>query len=70
MTVPRLKVQDEDRCENLRWKGLFVGVEPDPRIPQSDDACWCLTTQICLGPDGQPVDRWECNPARGCYRAL
>ena len=67
MSVPRL---DEERCENLRWKGLFVGVDPDPRIPQSDDACWCLETQICLGPDGEAVGVEGCTPERKCYKAL
>jgi hypothetical protein len=67
MSVPRL---DQERCENLRWKGLFVGVEPDPRIPQSDDACWCLETQLCLGPDGEAVGFEGCTPQRKCYKAL
>jgi hypothetical protein len=70
MPIPQFGDPGEERCENLRWKGLFIEAPADPRIPVSDDACWCLKTQICLGPDGQPVDRWECNPARGCYRAL
>lgn len=67
MSVPRL---DQERCENLRWKGLFVGVDPDPRIPQSDDACWCLETQLCLGPDGEAVSFQGCTPQRQCYKAL
>jgi hypothetical protein len=70
MLPPKLNVVPDDRCENLRWKGLFVEAEHDPNIPQSDPAYWCLTTQICLGPDGKVVDHYECNPARKCYKAL
>ena len=54
------------RCENLRWKGVFLGDE----APQADSICWCLSTQIGIGPDGKLVDRWECSPARPCYRGL
>jgi len=60
MSVPRL---DEERCENLRWKGLFVGIEPDPRFQPSDDACWCLETQpnFRTGP-------WEIGVSAGWVR--
>jgi hypothetical protein len=54
------------RCDNLRWKGLLLGEE----TPHADSICWCLKTQIGIGPDGQLVDRYECNPARLCFRAL
>jgi hypothetical protein len=54
------------RCENLRWKGIFLG----DQAPAADSICWCLKTQIGIGPDGKLVDRYECNPARDCYRAL
>jgi hypothetical protein len=61
--------QSGDRCENLRWKGLFV--DPNQDAPDSGDHIyWCLKTQLALGPDGKLVDKYECNPARGCYRAL
>ncbi len=55
--------------ENLRWKGLFVDAERDTPTG-SDHIFWCLKTQIVLGPDGQLVDKYECNPGRSCYRAL
>jgi len=62
---------DEDRCANLRWKGLFIQAEWDPTVPRSNDrAFWCQHTYNCLGPDGRLVDDYECNPARACYHAL
>ena len=67
MSVPRL---DEDRCENLRWKGLFIDAAPNPDIPEGEPAYWCLTTQICLGPDGEAVGVEGCTPQRKCYKAL
>jgi hypothetical protein len=59
-------VMPGERCDNLRWKGLFIGDD----APAADSICWCLKTQIGLGPDGKLVDRYECNPARPCYRPL
>lgn len=58
-----------DRCENLRWKGLYIDSTQDtPTGP--DHIFWCLKTQVVLGPDGQLVGKYECNAARGCYKAL
>jgi hypothetical protein len=60
-----------DRCENLRWKGLYVTGEEGQSISGSGDRLfWCVKTQTCLGPDGKLVDDYECSPARSCYRAL
>jgi hypothetical protein len=60
---------DDDRCDNLRWKGLYIDAEWDESIPHSGDRLfWCHKTQQCLGPDGKLVDDYECNPARKCYR--
>ena len=60
-----------NRCENLRWKGLYIEAEPDPDIQYSNDtAFWCQHTFTCLGPDGKVVDEFECSPARNCYRQL
>ena len=62
---------DEDRCEMLRWKGLFIEAEWDPTVPHGNDrAFWCQHTHTCLGPDGKLADDYECNPARNCYQAL
>ena len=63
---------DDDRCEFLRWKGLFIDTVCDPNIVPhvADRNFWCHKTQICLGPDGRVVDEYECNETRGCYRAL
>ena len=58
-----------ERCENLRWKGLFLATDPAV-LPGPNSILWCLATQVCLGPDGQPVDRYECNPSRPCYKPL
>ncbi|MEX2264899.1 MAG: hypothetical protein WD696_23295 [Bryobacteraceae bacterium] len=66
-----LNIVDDDRCDMLRWKGLYVEGEWDPTVPHANDrAFWCHHTYNCLGPDGKPVDDYECNPARGCYKAL
>ncbi len=60
---------DDDRCDLLRWKGMYIEAEWDPNVPHSGDrAFWCLKTQQCLGPDGKLVDDYECNPARPCYK--
>jgi len=60
---------DDDRCDNLRWKGLYIDAEWDESIPHSGDRLfWCHKTQQCLGPDGKLVDDYECNPARDCYK--
>ena len=71
MEHPGLTRIGTDRCENLRWKGMFIEAEPDPTIQRSNDrAFWCQHTFNCLGPDGTVVDEYECNPGRQCYRAL
>ena len=60
---------DDDRCDDLRWKGMDIEAEWDPTIPHSGDRLfWCHKTQQCLGPDGKLVDDYECNPARRCYK--
>jgi len=62
---------DGDRCEFLRWKGMYIDAEWDPSVQHGNDrAFWCHKTQNCLGPDGKLVDDYECNPFRGCYREL
>ncbi len=60
-----------DRCDNLRWKGLYIEAEWDPTVPHSNDrAFWCDKTLIPIGPDGKPVDEYECNETRSCYKPL
>jgi hypothetical protein len=62
---------DEDRCDNLRWKGMFISAEWDPTVPHGNDRLfWCQKTHNCLGPDGKTVDEYECHEGRGCYRPL
>ncbi len=71
MSDPNLNVLGHERCVNLRWKGLYVGVEPDLSVGQgTSDHFWCQHTYICLGPDGKAVDKGDCNPSRSCYEAL
>lgn len=62
---------DDDRCQNLRWKGMYIQTEWDPSMPHSGDRLfWCHHTQQCLGPDGKIADDYECNETRSCYRAF
>ena len=66
-----LNVIREERCVNLRWKGLFIDEASDPAIQGGDERIfWCLKTQLNLGPDGQLVDCYECSPGRNCYKPL
>ena len=60
---------DDDRCDHMRWKGMYIEAEWDPTVPHSGDRLfWCHKTQQCVGPDGKIVDDYECNPARACYK--
>jgi hypothetical protein len=62
---------DDDRCQLLQWKGMFIDAMWDPKVPHGNDrAFWCLTTQKCIGPDSQLVDEYECNETRKCYKPL
>jgi len=48
-------ISGEDRCANLRWKGLFIqaAVGTPPFHAANDRAFWCQHTYNCLGPDKQ-----------------
>lgn len=71
MEQPGLTEMDDDRCQFLRWKGMWVLSIPTPGVPRSNDrAFWCLKTQTCLGPDGTVADEYECSAHRNCYRPL
>ena len=61
-------VNIDDRCEFLRWKGLYVN--EGGASYSGDRLFWCVKTQNCLGPDGKLVDDYDCNAARACYREL
>jgi hypothetical protein len=62
---------DDDCCQWLRWKGLYIDSVWDPTVQHSNDrAFWCHKTQICLGPDGKLADDYECNETRGCFSQL
>ena len=71
MTGSASNVLREERCANIRWKGLYIDPETDYAIQQGDERIfWCVKTQLNLGPDGKLVDTYECNPCRGCYKPL
>lgn len=59
---------DEDRCQWIRWKGLFISSENEK--PSGDRLFWCHKTQQCIGPDAKLADDYECNETRNCYEAL
>lgn len=62
---------DEDRCRDLRWKGMYVATVVDPNVGHSNDGLfWCHRTSYCVGPDNKLVDDYECNETRPCYKAL
>lgn len=60
-----------ERCQNLRWKGLFIEAQWDPTVQHGNDrAFWCQHTYNCLGPDGSVADDHSCAPGRACYEPL
>jgi S-adenosylmethionine hydrolase len=62
---------DDDRCQNLRWKGMYVATVVDPNVGHSNDGLfWCHRTSHCVGPDNKLVDDYECNETRPCFKAL
>ena len=62
---------DDDRCDLLRWKGMFIESSWEPSWAHSGDRLfWCHKTQNCLGPDGKVVDEYDCNETRNCFKAL
>lgn len=70
MEYAGMNILDDDRCDCLRWKGMFVDTDHDPKLASGDRLFWCHKTGNCLGPDGSLVDDYECNAARDCYKAL
>jgi hypothetical protein len=71
MEKPGLTKVSMNRCEKLRWKGLFIEALEDPTIqPTNERSFWCQHTFNCVGPDGGLVDEFECSPARTCYEQL
>lgn len=59
------------RCQDLRWKGMFIHAEDDPSVPLPNSRIyWCVTTQGALGPDGDVVDEDTCTASRKCFGAL
>ena len=59
-------------CARLRWKGMFVDVEPDPLVPNPRDGfCWGSVTMPGLGPAGGVGDVGRCGAGeRGCFEEL
>lgn len=71
MASPGFNIIAEERCQNLRWKGLFIDEFSDQAIQQGDERIfWCVKTQLNLGPDGKLVDGYECSACRSCYKPL
>ena len=63
---PGLTKVSMNRCEKLRWKGLFIEAEWDPTIQHSNDrSFWCQHTWNCLGPDGKG-DKAVAKPCNVC----
>ena len=64
-------LENEERCRRLRFKGMYIDVEPDLNVPNTSDGfCWCSHTQPCLGPDSEPVDQEFCILGRGCFEGM
>lgn len=71
MPTPHRNEIDDDRCQCLRWNGLFTASPlEDTSMKGQGRAYWCQRTQHALGPDGKTVDEYECNPFRACYEEL
>ena len=71
MERPGLTKVGMNRCEKLRWKGLYIEAVEDPSLqPNNERSFWCQHTWNCIGPDGKLVDDFECSPARPCYEPL
>lgn len=69
-SIPRID-NDEDRCANLCWKGMYIASLWDPSVQHGNDRLfWCSRTQQPLGPDRRAVDEYECNDTRSCYEPL
>jgi hypothetical protein len=59
-----------NRCEALRWKGMFIDADDDPTVQLSNTRLyWCVYTQNCIGKDGDVVDEDTCTVSRKCYEA-
>ena len=71
MERPGLTKISMNRCEKLRWKGLFIEAEWDPTIQHSNDrAFWCQHTFKPIGPDGQVVRRLRVQSGAQLLRAV
>ena len=62
---------EPSQCRRLRFKQMFLDIEPDPDLPPMDDGfVWCTHTMNCLGPDGVVADKATCQSGRGCFESL
>ena len=43
----------QDRCANLRWKGLFIEAEWDPTVPHGNDRAFLVPAHVQLPGSGQ-----------------
>lgn len=55
-------------CKHIRAKEMYYQADEREGDAFASGVYWCTCTHQTFGPDGQPVDRSECNPGRGCYR--
>ena len=56
------------RCDALRWKGMFIETEEKSSPDKADGSnFWCVYTQNCLGPDGEVASEDTCTASRSCY---
>ncbi len=54
MERPGQQKASMNRCEKLRWKGMFIEADRDPNSPPSNPRpFWCQHTFKRFGPDGQ-----------------
>jgi hypothetical protein len=64
----RFNTNHPDLCPSLRWKRIYLNVEPDPTVPPSNDGnFWCVHTQTCIGPDGKLAEPGNCRGHRPCH---
>ena len=72
MERPGLTKVSMNRCEKLRWKGMFIEAEWDPTIQHCNDrAFWCQHTLKLprAGRQGRATTS-SAVPARSCYEQL
>lgn len=58
-------------CKHLQSHEMnFQGSPLEPEDDHSSGIYQCKKTFDAVGPDGEPVEREECTPERGCFEEL